>query len=66
MVEAATIAIALAADVLLGQLLAGRLLHVPTLIPPRDLRHRRERDAENCSIGLVASLRLWRGSLILL
>ena len=40
LVEAATIAIALAAGVLLGQLIAGRLLHVPSLIPPRDL-HRR-------------------------
>jgi uncharacterized membrane protein YjjP (DUF1212 family) len=40
LVEAVTIAIALAAGVLLGQLLAGRLLRVPSLIPPRDL-HRR-------------------------
>ena len=40
LVEAVTIAIALAAGVLLGQLIAGRLLHVPSLIPPRDL-HRR-------------------------
>ncbi|MCZ3387447.1 MAG: threonine/serine exporter family protein [Actinomycetia bacterium] len=37
LVEAATIAIALAAGVLLGQLLAGRLLRVPSLIPPRSL-----------------------------
>ncbi len=40
LVEAATIAIALAAGVLLGQLIAGRLLHVPSLIPPRDLQRR--------------------------
>jgi uncharacterized membrane protein YjjB (DUF3815 family) len=40
LVEAVTIAIALAAGVLLGQLIAGRLLRVPSLIPPRDL-HRR-------------------------
>lgn len=41
LVEAATIAIALAAGVLLGQLIGGRLLHVPTLIPPRDAERRR-------------------------
>ena len=40
LVEAATIAIALAAGVLLGQLVAGRLLRVPSLIPPRDLGRR--------------------------
>jgi len=38
LVEAATIAIALAAGVLLGQLIAGRIVHRPTLIPPRDVR----------------------------
>jgi uncharacterized membrane protein YjjB (DUF3815 family) len=40
LVEAATIAIALAAGVLLGQLIAGRIVHRPTLIPPRDVRRR--------------------------
>jgi uncharacterized membrane protein YjjB (DUF3815 family) len=40
LVEAATIAIALAAGVLLGQLVAGRLLRVPSLVPPRDLNRR--------------------------
>jgi uncharacterized membrane protein YjjB (DUF3815 family) len=40
LVEAVTIAIALAAGVLLGQLVAGRLLRVPSLVPPRDLNRR--------------------------
>ncbi len=40
LVEAATIAIALAAGVLLGQLVAGRIVHRPTLIPPRDVGRR--------------------------
>jgi uncharacterized membrane protein YjjB (DUF3815 family) len=40
LVEAATIAIALAAGVILGQLVAGRLLRVPSLVPPRDLNRR--------------------------
>ncbi|MCZ3388501.1 MAG: threonine/serine exporter family protein [Actinomycetia bacterium] len=40
LVGAATIAIALAAGVLLGQLVAGRLLRRPSLVPPRDVRRR--------------------------
>jgi len=40
LVEAVTIAIALAAGVLLGQLVAGRLLHRPSLVPPRDVLRR--------------------------
>lgn len=38
--QAATIAIALASGVLLGQLMAGRLARRPTLIPPRDAERR--------------------------
>ena len=40
LVEAASIAIALAAGVLLGQLIAGRLMHsgLPRLVTPRELR----------------------------
>lgn len=41
LVEAATIAIALGAGVILGQLIAGRLVRRPTLIRPRDAARRR-------------------------
>ncbi len=40
LVGAVTIAIALAAGVLLGQLVAGRLLRRPSLVPPRDVSRR--------------------------